>query len=163
MKSWKFIWVHGNALLFFRDYLRGRNQVVSFAGLLSDRTPVNVGVPQGSILGPLLFLVFINDLPLITRHGEVNMFADGTTIYAAAKSPETLKLVLNSELANINDWCQENRMCPNAGKTKSMLVTTSKKRSMLTKKELDIYFDSIHLDNVNSEKLLGVVIQNDLS
>ena len=86
-----------------------------------------------------------------------------STFYAAAKSPETLELVLNSELANIKDWCQENRMCPNAGKTKCMLVTTSKKRSMLTKKELDIYFDSIHLDNVNSEKLLGVVIQNDLS
>ena len=155
--------VHGNALLFFQDYLRGRSQVVSFAGLLSDRMPVNVGVPQGSILGPLLFLVFINDLPLITRHSEVNMFADDTTFYAAAKSPETLELVLNSELANINDWCQENRMCPNAGKTKCMLVTTSKKRSMLTKKELGIYFNSIHLDNVNSEKLLGVVIQNDLS
>ena len=91
------------------------------------------------------------------------MFADDTTFHAAAKSPETLELVLNSELANINDWCQENRMCPNAGKTKCMLVTTSMIRSMLTKKELDIYFDSIHLDNVNSEKLLGVVIQNDLS
>ena len=54
-------------------------------------------------------------------------------------------------------------MCPNAGKTKCMLVTSSKKRGILTKKELDIYFDSIHLDNVNSEKLLGVVVQNELS
>ena len=110
--------VCGNALLFFEDYLQGRSQVVSFAGQLSDRMPVKVGVPQGLILGLLLFLVFINDLPLITHHSKINMFADETTFHAAAKSPESLKSVLNSELVIINNWYRENRMCLNAEKKK---------------------------------------------
>ena len=112
-----------------------------------------MGVPQGSILGPLLFLVFINDLPLMTQHTTANMFADDSSFHATAKSPEALESALNTELLNINHWCQENIMCPNAEKTKCMLVATSKKRSMLTKKELDVYLDGVKLDNVRTNKI----------
>ena len=151
------------ALDFFCDYLNGRSEIVNFNGFISGKTDVTVGVPQGSILGPLLFMLYINDLPLTTRNCKATMFADDSTFHTTAKSTGVLETFLNSEMDNISDWCKQNRMCPNSGKTKCMLVTTSQKRTRLVKKDLDVFLDNTRLDNVDSEKLLGVIIQNDLS
>ena len=148
---------------FFRNYLSGRSQLVIFDSVASEKIPVTVGVPQGSILGPLLFLLYINDLPLATENSTATMFADDSTFHSTSKSLPTLEATLNREVTHITTWCDDNRMCPNSSKTKTMLVTTAAKRAKLSEKTMDIKMDGIALENVDSEKLLGVIIEQNLS
>lgn len=150
-------------LSLFRDYLSGRSQLVNFSGVESEKVPVEVGVPQGSILGPLLFLLYINDLPLHIFESTVEMFADDSTFHTAAKTLPTLEKRLNSDLVNVNNWCEENRMCPNAEKTKCMLLTTCQKRKSLKNDQLELVLGNSSLQNVESDKLLGVIIHKNLS
>ena len=149
-------------LKWFKSYLQGREQCVLFKGKLSETKPVTHGVPQGSILGPLLFITFINDLPLHIE-SPLDMYADDSTIHATGKTVEELETKLNNDLLNVHKWCQENRMAVNAEKTKVMLVTTYQKKTRLETNELRVSLSGIELENVVSEKLLGVVIDNQLS
>ncbi len=81
------IGITGMEYKWFKSYLSGRSQSVSVDGHLLDPLPVSIGVPQGSILGPLLFLLFLNDLPTVTEFCETNMYADDTEIDSASKCP----------------------------------------------------------------------------
>ncbi len=79
-----------NTIKWFKSYLTDRSQHTSFVGCLSDKATVTAGVPQGSILDPLLFILFINDKPLHTK-GDVDMYADDSTLSAVDKSVKNLK------------------------------------------------------------------------
>ncbi len=83
-----------------------------------------MGVPQGSILGPLLFIIFINYLPLVATHSEIDMYADDSTVTSTAKTTEEINGHLNTDMKEITKWCIENRVSANATKTKSMLITS---------------------------------------
>jgi len=84
--------VDGSSLAWFKSYLSDRRQLVSQAGTMSDMTTVRHGVPQGSILGPLLFIVFINDLPLHVSSSDIDLYADDTTITSYADFRKMSKL-----------------------------------------------------------------------
>ena len=91
---------------------------------LSNRKHVNCGVPQGSCLGPLLFSIFINDLPLLLQKSLISMYADDSTIYVAGLNTVEIKRILDNELNLVIRWIEANKLALNVGKTKSILIGT---------------------------------------
>ena len=90
--------------------LSDRTQRVPMNNNCSSSEPIKYGVPQGSILGPLMFLIFINDLPLVLKDNvtSTDLYADDTTIYAIQSDMQTLQQNLQKSLSLLNKWCREN-------------------------------------------------------
>ena len=109
-------------LKWFTSYLSDRYQHTYFKNTLSDMHPVKIGVPQGSILRPLLFILFINDLPSQLSHSESTMFADDTTILTEGSSIHDLNVKFNLVSQHLSTWTHQNRMVTNTLKTKTMLI-----------------------------------------
>ena len=93
----------------FRSYLNNRKQFCKVNGVSSDIKDIDIGMPQGSCLGPLLFLLYINDLPFALKKAETNMHADDTIISYSSKTLDELHMVLNAELIDIEKWLQGNK------------------------------------------------------
>jgi hypothetical protein len=121
--------VRGKELDWFTSYLFNRTQVVALGSMNSEPEPVYCGVPQGSILGPLLFITFFNDL-VDSMNSKVIKYADDTVIYYA-NDVDVIENVLNSETKIIGLYCSENELVLNfkKGKTESMLFRMAKKLS----------------------------------
>ena len=99
--------ITGPSLELLRSYLHDQKQQVCISGVLSDTQIINTGVPQGSILGPLLFLIYINDFPNCLTCTACLLYADDTTVYTSDNDINALTDRLNNELNNINCWCQK--------------------------------------------------------
>ena len=99
----KYYGVTGCSYDLLSSYLTDRSQYVEFIGHKSDTLPISTGVPQGSVLGPLLFLIYINDLPLVSNIFDMLMYADDTTLYCNVNQNITAE-VINGELLKINEW-----------------------------------------------------------
>ena len=147
-------------LSWFRCYLSNRSQTVSINGVYSETDTVLCCVPQGSILGPLLFLLFINDLPLTLKNvvSATDLYADDKTIYDVQTDKATLNANLQTALNLLKTWCRENSMLLNTDKTKVMLLTSRQKRTTFTGKVLSLNFNNVELQLSNNEKVLGVYI-----
>ena len=100
--------VERNSLTWFISYLTDRTQKCLVNGQLSKSVPITCGVPQRSKLGPLLFLVYINDLPNCLNHTTARMYADDTSVSYASNSVEELENIMNSDLKNLNSWLTTN-------------------------------------------------------
>ena len=148
-------------LNWFKSYLSDRKQIVSFKNVDSDQETVKCGVPQGSILGPLLFLLFINDLPL---HLKVmtDLYADDSTLYEISRSKKEIERKLQLAIKDLVKWCKQNGMIINTEKTKVMLVTTRQRRSRIDD-NLNLSLNDIQLLTVSNEKVLGVQVDNNLT
>ena len=105
--------VSPSALEWFTSYLSNQKQRTSCENELSEALPVTFGVPQGSILGPLLFLVYINDLSSAIKHSEVSLYADDTVLYCFSKEPHKLESKLNEDLYNVALWLKANKLTLN--------------------------------------------------
>ncbi|MEW8548507.1 MAG: reverse transcriptase family protein, partial [Candidatus Thiodiazotropha sp.] len=152
--------INSNSLQWFSSYLDSRKQRVSFNNVLSNQEHVKCGVPQGSILGPLLFLLFINDLPFHTGV-STDLYADDTTLYEINISKENIEYKLQNALSDLSRWCKQNGMVINLDKTKVMLITTRQKRNRIDD-TLKIVFNDLQLSTVSDDKVLGVHIDNNL-
>ena len=151
---------NNNSMKWFESYITGRIQVTSFRGSTSNSANITVGIPQGSILGPLFFILYMNDLPLhVTTN--IDMYADDSTVHKSWKTIQDIEQNLNSDMKAISDWCSENKMVINTTKTKSMLITTKQRRSHLIE-TLTIKVNDQVLEQTDHEKLLGVVVDENL-
>jgi len=109
--------VRGVALEWFRDYLSNRIQFVSYCGVQSDNRNVTCGVPQGSVLGPLLFIIYTNDLPNALIHSRCILFADDTTVYYSNKDENSMIKNIEIDLISLSQWFYANKLSLNVGKT----------------------------------------------
>ena len=142
LKKLKYYKLSEETISWFSSYLMGRKQKVFVNNTFSEAENIICGVPQGSILGPLLFLLFINDLPLSIDNVLTDLYADDTTLYFIDKSQACIEQQLQTALHKLSEWCKENGMLINTTKTKAMLITTPQKR--------------IHLNNNNPILIIAV-------
>ena len=150
-------------LLWFKSYLQDRIQHVFYNNVLSDVGYIKQGVPQGSILGPLLFILFINDLTFHINESSIYKYADDTTICAYDENIISVERKLSNDLKSVDAWCINNRLVINCAKSKCMIICTPQKRSHLTTDKLNVSVNGIALQNVNEQKVLGLHIDNSLS
>ena len=109
--------IRGLTLNWFKSYLHERKQYTDIEGTLSDIDDIKCGVPQGSVLGPLLFLIYINDIINSSSILKFFLFADDTTLFYSAKTSSFLEKQLNDELKKVNKWLISNKLSLNAGKS----------------------------------------------
>ena len=142
----------------------GQRQLVKLGDKQSNVAIVRHGISQGSILGPLLFIVFINDLPLYVTSSRIDLYADGTTLTSCTNysSIRRLEDTLNSSIAEIVDWAASNNLPVNEGKTKAMLITGRHLPSKINQKTT-LTIKGTELELVPSAKLLGLEIDSELS
>ena len=146
----------------FSSYLKDRKQIAYINGSFSEPRILSTGVPQGSILGPLLYVIYVNDLYVSLLHCKVNMYADDTAIYFSSATVAEISASLQVDLLNISDWLNTNKLCLHIGKTNSMLVCT-KQRSKSIDMPLDVSLQDQPVSQVDCCNYLGVTIDHNLS
>ena len=114
--------IRGTSIEWFKSYLSERNQKCFINGSLSSNSVLSCGIPQGTILGPLLFLLYINDLPNCVMHSQPRMYADDTHLTLAGNSVDSIELNLNEDLASISEWLTANKLTLNKSKTEFMII-----------------------------------------
>ena len=163
LKKLKYYQISDETIKWFSSYLLERKQKVFVNNTFSESENITSGVPQGSILGPLLFLIFINDLPLCTNNVFTDLYADDTTLYYIDKSEKCIEKQLQIALQALTEWCKVNGMLINTSKTKVMLITTHQKRSHLNEDMLQLTYKGDPLTLVGNEKILGIFVDNNLT
>lgn len=153
--------IRDRVLDWFRTYLRNRTQQVRFNDKWSEVISNEYGVPQGSVLGPLLFIIYINDIVnLCPEECSIKMFADDTVIYVPGKSSAEVERKMNMLLSIVEKWMERNKLKMNVEKTKYMIVSSVRKvvsRNIVLK-----CLDGTKLERVESIKYLGIIIDDKL-
>ena len=151
--------IRGNALSWFRNYLTDRKQYVTYNGSTSPTKSIRCGVPQGSILGPLLFLIYINDLYLVCNHCTPILFADDTNLFISGVDIDHMQNILNDELHHISQWLMTNKLSLNVKKTHYMVII--KKR--IARSGMMIKINGQAISEVSKTKFWGVIIDNKIN
>ena len=130
---------------------------------LSAAGKVHCGVPQGSIIGPLLFVLFYNDFPSCLKHSEVIVYADDTVIFVPGKDLAIIEARLSADMQRIHEWCTDNELILNLekGKTESMLFGTSKCLSNQPP-VINVTFRDKNINFTTRYKYLGCIIEPNL-
>ena len=153
-----FIVIIKPVIKWFKSYLSNRKFFVSVEGVFSEEGLPTCGVPQGSILEPLLLLVYFNDLPISLRETASNLYADDTCIYYQHRDIQKID-VLNKELSSLCEWLIDNKLSIHFGedKTKAILFTRNK-----TEAKLNIYFQDHSIKQYICVEYLGCLVDNNL-
>jgi hypothetical protein len=146
-------------LEWFRSYLSDRSQETKFYTKVSEAINVKLGVPQGSVLGPLLFILYINDIKNSIKFCKVNLFADDTLLYIATDNLQDAVNKINEDLASLSTWLGLNKLKLNIQKTKYMVITFKQNVPVNLFK---VNIDGNELELVEDMKYLGVIIDNKL-
>ena len=139
------------------SYLTDRLQFVEFNSYKSTYLPISTGVPQGSVLGPLLFLIYINDLPLVSNIFSMLMYADDTTLHCNIDQYVN-EDVINVELAKLSEWLGANKLALNISKTKFMVFHTSNRAVKYPNLKINILILNMSLSSIFYVScLIGIV------
>lgn len=152
--------IRGTALKWFSSYLYDRKQYVEFNGNCSMYCQVRCGVPQGSILGPLLFLIYINDLCNVSKVLDFVLFADDTNIFFSHKDINYICEKLNLEMTKLTQWCRVNKLSINFKKSNFVIFRPRQKRQTF---DVSIKVDENYIERVKETVFLGVVVDEHLS
>ena len=159
-KKLEYYGVRGTALSLFKSYLENRTQYVEFNGVQSEKECIKCGVPQGSILGPLLFLIYINDLALVSDKLFSLLFADDSNMFITGDDPNLLIRTMNSEIKSVVDWLRVNKLSLNLKKTHYIIFQRPR---VHFKVDVELTIDGVKIDMKENTKFLGVIIDNKLS
>ena len=154
--------IKNTPLMLFKSYLSDRSQQCQVNGELSTLKYLKYGVPQGSILSPLLFLIYINDLPNCLQHSTVRMFADDTNITVSGKSIKEAEVAVNADLNNIREWLLSNRLSLNLVKTEYLLIGSRHNINTL-EEQPSVFIGDEPIKGVQVTKTLGVKIDQFLT
>ena len=153
--------IRGVAHDWFRSYLNDREQYVSINDCVSSKRPIKHGVPQGSILGPLLFILYINDIENASVLLYKVIFADDTNLFMSNIDPFVLQAELNAELAKVDTWFKCNKLSLNIKKTNYIVFTTA--QSKINTDNIILKINKQAIERVRSTKFLGVMIDDQLN
>ena len=150
--------IRGHILQWFESYLKNRKQFVQIKNFKSQIKSPTCGVPQGSILGPLLFILYINDLANVSDVLFPILFADDTSVYIEADKESDLIKTLNEELAKLNIWLNANKLTINIAKSHYMVFHRGRRKSNICSPILN----NVSLERVQCTKFLGIIIDDGL-
>ena len=145
-----------SSICWFESYLNNHTQCTKVNDTLSKPMINECGVPQGSILGPLLFICYVNDMPYHLTHSRAFLYADDAAIIVKNPSVDLITERLQCDLNKLKRWFDANKLCLNIKKTKSMLLSSN--RSAKRDRECELKIDNANIESVNSFKYLGVHI-----
>ena len=149
-----------NPVKWFTNYLTNRQQKIVKADQCSTLRAINIGVPQGSILGPTLFIMFVNDLFKVINDDECKMimYADDTVVYTSSPTLKEGFANLDTNLYSIIQWCNSNRLTLNVGKTKHMIIGPTLRENLVTENHLQ--YKNKKIETVSEYNYLGIELDN---
>jgi retron-type reverse transcriptase len=160
LKKLEYYGIRGVPLKWFISYLNNRTQFVAINDSKSTLVKCSNGVPQGSVLGPLLFLLYINDLHTSIKFATVYHFADDTNLMLINKSLKKINKHINHDLANLVQWLRSNKLFLNSNKTELIIFKSNKTKIY---KHMNFRLSGKKIEPVNSIKYLGIKIDSNLS
>ena len=155
--------VHGKELTWFESYLFNRQQFVIFQGICSERQSIRCGVPQGSILGPLLFTIVINDITEQVKECRILLYADDTVIFTSDKDSKRIEDLLNTEFNNVTTWFTNNNLVLNLKKTKTEFVLFGTHQKLAKSEKVSISLNEKMISESEMYEYLGVTMDKNLT
>lgn len=150
-------------LSWFSSYLLNRKQKVRFKNGVSDLINTTYGVPQGTVLGPLLFLLYINDIVNVINGSKIELFADDTMLYVTGNDLSHMKRTINSDLNQIFEWLCANKLSINTTKSKFCIFGKKQKLDRVNIKDINIEINNNRLIHETKVKHLGIILDSELS
>ena len=155
--------IKGTSYAWFKSYIQKRKQICSMNGKKSHPREIRCGVPQGSNLGPILFLLYINDLPKCLQTTQANLFADDTNLSCAGSDPNEIEIKLKSDLEKVHNWLRCNKPTLNNSKTEYMIIGSGHRLTKFENiSEVSLAIGGNDIKRVSSKKSLGFIIDDQL-
>ena len=162
LQKLKYYRFNNQALLLIKNYLSNRYIITKINGSFSNPIEVKVGVPQGSVLGPLLFIIFMNDICHLPIKTDINLFADDLTVTSVGSTVSIALEQLTEDLKIVSEWIKHNRLVINWKKTHAMLFNFNTTHHKFDYRNCDLFFDGIKIEFLEHTRILGVIIDHNL-